>query len=156
MTRYNQIMTQLTATKLGGDDLPGRERARYVGLFVVAALWNFAGALPGFLDSAGMFAREFGRPLDDPVMVIVYRGAWGTALLYGFGFLLVAHNPMRHTGIVLMGGLGKAVFALHLLYMHQQGWTSDFALVVVAGDAIFVALFVAYFLSLRRHGHPLI
>lgn len=121
----------------------------------MAAIWNFAGALPGFLDSDGMFAREFGRQLDDPVMEVVYRGAWGTALLYGFGFLIVARNPVRHTGIVLMGGLGKAFFALHLLYMYLQDWTSDFALVVIGGDIVFVAYFVAYFATLRRHGHEL-
>lgn len=131
--------------------LSPRERKRYALLFVIAALWNFAGALPGFFDTAGMFAREFGRELADPVMVIVYRGAWGTALLYGFGFLMVARNPVRHTGIVLMGGLGKAFFALHLLFMYLRGWTSNFALVVIAGDVVFVAMFVAYFLNLRRH-----
>ena len=61
-----------------------------------------------------MFQRKFGRELTDPVMVAVYRGAWGTAFLYGFGFLMVAITPVRHTGIVLMGGTGKALFALNL------------------------------------------
>ena len=134
----------------------GRERTLFTRLFVIAALWNFIGALPGFMDTEGMFAREFGRELSDPVLVIVYRGAWGTALLYGFGFLMVARSPERHTGVVLMGGLGKAIFALHLLSMYLKGWTSDFALVVIGGDAVFVAMFVAYFISLRRHGNTLI
>ncbi len=125
-------------------------------LFLVAAAWNFAGALPGFFDTAGMIAREFGRELVDSVMVAVYRGAWGTALLYGFGFLLVAYNPTQHSGVVLMGGVGKALFALNLLYMFLQGWTSDFAVVVILGDVLFVAAFVAYFLRLRRGGHRVI
>lgn len=121
-------------------------------LFLIAALWNFAGALPGFFDSAGMYAREFGRELLDPVMVAVYRGAWGTALLYGFGFWMVARDPERHSGVVLMGGVGKALFALNLLYMFLQGWTSRFAIVVILGDVVFVALFVLYFSRLRRRG----
>lgn len=136
--------------------LPQRERALLSWLFIIAALWNFAGALPGFFDTAGMFAREFGRPLADPVMVVVYRGAWGTALLYGIGFLVVARNPLRHTGIVLMGGLGKAFFALHLLYMYLQGWTSIFALVVIGGDIVFVSAFIAYFMLVRRQGHTFV
>ena len=142
--------------RVESEHLSDRERTLYARFFVIAALWNFAGALPGFIDSDGMFAREFGRELTDPVMVVVYRGAWGTALLYGFGFLMVARNPVRHTGVVLMGGLGKAFFALHLLYMYLKGWTSDFALVVIAGDVVFVAIFVAYFMSVRRSGHSLI
>lgn len=141
---------------VGVRRLSDRERTLYAKLFVIAALWNFAGALPGLIDSAGMFAREFGRELADPVMVVVYRGAWGTALLYGFGFLMVARNPERHTGVVLMGGLGKAFFALHLLYMYLNGWTSEFALVVIGGDVVFVAMFVAYFMSVRRHGHTFV
>ncbi len=121
-------------------------------LFVISAIWNFAGAIPGLMDAGGMFEREFGRALADPVMIAVYRGAWGTAFLYGFGFLMAAVNPARHTGIVLMGGLGKALFALNLCFMYLQGWTSSFAIVVIAGDVVFVALFVLYFIMLKRRG----
>lgn len=121
-------------------------------LFVISALWNFAGALPGLFDSSAMFSREFGRELTDPVLISVYRGAWGTAFLYGFGFLIAAYNPQRHTGIVMMGGLGKALFALNLLYMYLQGWTSAFAIVVILGDVLFVAAFIYYFFRLMRFG----
>ena len=125
-------------------------------LFIVSALWNFAGAVPGLLDPTGMFAREFGRDLTDPVMVAVYRGAWGTAFLYGFGFLMVAARPLKHTGIVLMGGIGKALFAANLAFMHVQGWTSPFAIVVIVGDIVFIALFLLYFVALKRGGHRII
>ncbi|PQA88000.1 hypothetical protein [Hyphococcus luteus] len=121
-------------------------------LFVISAIWNFAGAIPGLVDAGGMFEREFGRALADPVMTAVYRGAWGTAFLYGFGFLMAAVHPARHTGIVLMGGLGKALFALNLCFMYVKGWTSSFAIVVIAGDIVFVALFILYFIMLKRRG----
>ena len=133
-----------------------RELGFFRILFLISALWNFAGAFPGVFDSTGMFEREFGHALTDPVMIAVYRGAWATAFLYGLGFLMVAYNPIRHTGVVLMGGLGKALFALNLLVMYLNGWTSDFAVVVIAGDAVFVLLFVFYFQRLRHHGHALI
>lgn len=121
-------------------------------LFVIAALWNFAGAVPGLFFTAQMFEQEFGRPLNDPVMVAVFRGAWGTAFLYGFGFLMAARNPVRHVGIVIIGGIGKALYAVNLLGMYLSGWTSDFALFVVAGDAVFVALFAAYVVHLKKLG----
>ncbi len=136
--------------------LPRRDLIALRLLFLISAIWNFAGALPGLFDSAGMFAKEFGRELTDPVLIAVYRGAWGTAFLYGFGFLMAAYDPVRHTGIVLMGGLGKALFALNLLVMYLNGWTSDFAIVVIGGDVIFVTLFIIYLLRLRKHGHSLI
>lgn len=125
-------------------------------LFLISAAWNFAGAVPGVSDPAGMFVREFGRDLGDPIMIAIYRGAWGTALLYGFGFLLVAKDPARHAGIVLMGGAGKALFAANLLYMYLQGWTSDFALVVIIGDVVFILLFALYFAQLKKRGVALI
>jgi len=125
-------------------------------LFIVSAIWNFAGAIPGLMDAAGMFEREFGRELTDPVMVAVYRGAWGTAFLYGFGFLMAAANPVKHTGIVLMGGTGKALFALNLFFMHLNGWTSPFAIVVIVGDIVFIVLFILYFLQLKRSGHSIL
>ncbi len=125
-------------------------------LFIVSAIWNFAGAVPGLADAAGMFEREFGRELTDPVMVAVYRGAWGTAFLYGFGFLMAAANPVKHTGIVLMGGTGKALFALNLLFMHLNGWASPFAIVVIVGDIVFIALFILYFVQLKRSGHSIL
>jgi hypothetical protein len=129
---------------------------RFRILFAVAAAWNLAGSLPGLVDPAGMFAREFGRALTDPVMVAVYRGAWGTAFLYAFGFLMAARDPVRHAGVVLMGGIGKALFALNLAIMYAAGWTSDFALVVVGGDVVFVAFFLGYLRQLHRSGVPLI
>ena len=95
--------------------LQSKETKAFRALFIVSALWNFAGAIPGLLDPSEMFKQEFGHALNDPIMVAVYRGAWGTAFLYGFGFLLAAKDPVRHTGIVLMGGAGKALFALNLL-----------------------------------------
>ena len=120
-------------------------------LFIISAIWNFAGAIPGLMDPAGMFEREFGRQLADPIMVAVYRGAWGTAFLYGFGFVMVAINPVRHTGIVLMGGTGKALFALNLFFMYLNGWTSSFAVLVIVGDIIFIILFIAYFIAIKRN-----
>jgi hypothetical protein len=139
---------------MSGPALPANENRAFLALFLVAALWNLAGAIPGVIDPAGMFAREFGRPLTDPVQVAIYRGAWGTALLYGLGFLAVARRPARHAGVVAMGGLGKALFAINLAVMHAQGWTSDFAILVIVGDGLFVVAFIVYFLRLRRHGIP--
>lgn len=136
--------------------LPARDLRFFRACFLIAAIWNFAGGLPGVIDPAGMFAREFGVVLTDPVQVAVYRGAWGTALLYGLGFLLVARNPARHAGVVAMGGLGKALFALNLGHLYLNGWTSAFAVVVIVGDILFVAAFAAYFVRLRRWGIALL
>ncbi|MBW8639994.1 hypothetical protein K1W69_22555 [Hoeflea sp. WL0058] len=146
-----------TEQKAGpSQEQPGGAMLLFRILFVIAAIWNFAGAIPGLFNTTGMFEREFGYALADPVMVAVYRGAWGTAFLYGFGFLLAAVNPARHTGVVLMGGAGKALFALNLFIMYMSGWTSSFAIVVILGDIVFVSLFIAWFVTLKRQGHSIL
>ena len=70
------------------------------------------------------------------------------------------HGAVRHDAhavdAVASHKPGKAFFALNLLFMYLNGWTSDFAVVVIGGDAVFVALFLLYFVRLRRHGHTLI
>jgi hypothetical protein len=134
---------------------PERLRRYFQAFFMIAAVWNFAGGLPGAMFPALMFEREFGRVLEDPSLVAIYRGAWGTSVLYGIGWLIVAQAPAHHWGIVAMGGLGKMLFALNLAYMYLNGWTSDFALVVIAGDFFFVLGFIAYFFWLRRSASPL-
>lgn len=144
------------ATSTAPRPFAGRELLFLRCFFLIAALWNLTGSLPGLFDSAGMFAREFGRDMTDPVMTAVCRGAWATSFLCGCGFLMVAWNPDQHTGVVVMGGIGKALFAINLAHMYQNGWTSGFALVVVGGDFIFVALFLVWFARLRQPGHSLV
>jgi hypothetical protein len=125
-------------------------------VFVMAALWNLAGGIPGYFDSANMFHRLFDRELTDPLMMAIYKGSWGTTFLYFFGYLLVAYNPARHTGIVILGVLGKVFFAAGLLKAYLAGMTTSFALVVISGDFIFTALFIAYLFSMSRRREGLI
>ena len=128
----------------------GKELAFFRIVFVIAALWNLAGGLPGYFDTANMFHRLFDRELTDPLITAIYKGSWGTTFLYFFGYLLVAYNPLRHTGIVILGTIGKVFFAAGLLQAYLSGMATSFALVVITGDFIFTALFIAYFIIMAR------
>lgn len=125
-------------------------------LFVAAALWNFAGAIPGYWDTAGAFTRLFGGVLADPTMLAIYKSGWAAALVFGIGYLIVAFRPARHTGIVLIGILGKLLFAADYLAMHQAGLTTPMALTIVAGDLVFTALFVLFLVTVKRRGLPIL
>jgi hypothetical protein len=125
-------------------------------VFVIAALWNLAGGVPGYFDSANMFHRLFDRELTDPLMMAIYKGSWGTTFLYFFGYLLVAYNPLRHTGIVILGTIGKVFFAAGLLKAYLSGMATSFALVVIVGDFIFTAVFIAYLIIMARRREGLL
>ncbi|MBK8236678.1 MAG: hypothetical protein IPK74_14095 [Deltaproteobacteria bacterium] len=93
----------------------------------------------------------FDRALSDPLLTSIYRGAWGTTFLYFVGYLIVARDPERHTGIVLLGTIGKVFFAINLLSLYAHGLATDLVFVVVVGDSVFSALFVRYLFSMHAH-----
>ncbi|MEQ8350521.1 MAG: hypothetical protein RH862_03500 [Leptospiraceae bacterium] len=116
----------------------------FKALFVVGALWNLLGAVFGYFDTAATYQSFFGRVLEDPLQYAVYRGSWGTTLLYFWGYLLVAYNPQKHTGIVALGTLGKIFFSWKLLSLYSAGLAKPIVLLVVTGDALFAVLFIYY------------
>lgn len=125
-------------------------------LFVVAALWNLVGVVFGYFNTATTFQQFFGRELTDPLVFQIYQGAWGTTFVYFFGYLLVAHDPLRHPGIVIVGGIGKFGYAIKLVQLFLAGLAGPVVLVVIAGDLFFVLTFVGYFLALRGARQPIL
>ena len=127
-----------------------KETNLFRALFVVAALWNLLGAVFGYFNTAFTFRAFFGRDLTDPLFHAVYQGAWGTTLTYFVGYSIVAYNPVRHPGIVLIGGIGKVGYAIKLLQLHLAGIAGSAALIVIIGDFVFSFLFILYFFRLMR------
>ncbi len=123
----------------------------FTTLFLLASLWNLAGAIFGFFNTAFTFEFMFNRELTDPLMYAIYKGAWGTTLTYFIGYLLVAHKPEKHYGIVVTGGIGKLGFIATLLELYFAGIAGPIIFIVVIGDALFLVLFINYLLqTLRR------
>jgi hypothetical protein len=120
----------------------------FTGLFAVAALWNLIGAGFGYFNTAYTFQGIFGRALNDPLFYEIYKGAWGTTFLFFIGYLLVAYNPVKHSGVALIGGIGKITFAIAELQLYLNGLANSLILIIVIGDFIFCALFIYFFAML--------
>ena len=125
-------------------------------MFVAAAIWNLCGGVLGYFNTGDTFMRLFGRSAVDPVLLSVFQGAAGTTFTYFFGYLIVAFNPLRHTGIAIVGGIGKVGFAIQMLKFYTAGLANAHALIVVVGDLIFCTLFLCYFYRLFKTGNRLI
>ncbi|MFN3848090.1 MAG: hypothetical protein ACK4NY_01620 [Spirosomataceae bacterium] len=125
-----------------------REFPFFTNLFVVAALWNLIGAGFGFFNTEYTFQGLFERKLNDPLFYEVYKGAWGTTLMFFMGYLLVAYNPVRHSGIAIIGFVGKLSFAIAELQLYTSGLANSKILIIVIGDFIFCAFFIYYFIEL--------
>ncbi len=118
--------------------------------FIIAALWNLTGGILGYFNTAYTFSLLFDRELADPLLHSVYQGACGTTLLYFIGYSIVAFNPKRHTGVVIVGGIGKVGFAIQMLQFYLAGIANSNVFVVVIGDFVFTLLFLYYFFRLFK------
>jgi hypothetical protein len=119
-------------------------------VFIVSAIWNLIGAVFGYFNTAYTFQLFFNKELIDPLIFAIYKGAWGTTFIYFFGYLIVAHNPLKHSGIVIVGGVGKIGFAIGLLQLYLAGIASSVVFIVIIGDFIFMLLFIQYFYQLYK------
>jgi hypothetical protein len=117
----------------------------FTNLFILAAVWNLIGAGFGYFNTEYTFQGLFGRELNDPLFYEVYKGAWGTTLMFFIGYLLVAYDPIKHIGVALIGGIGKLSFAIAELQLYLSGLADAKILIIIAGDFIFCAFFVYYF-----------
>jgi hypothetical protein len=125
-------------------------------IFIAAAIWNLCGGVLGYFNTGYTFELLFDRSADDPILLSVFRGATGTTFTYFLGYLIVALNPLRHTGIVIVGGIGKLGFAIQMLKFYSAGLANAHALVIVVGDMVFCAIFLYYFYRLHKTGNKLI
>lgn len=130
--------------------MQSREFTFFRSLFIISAIWNLIGAIFGYFNTAYTFQGFFDRELNDPLYYAIYQGAWGTTLVYFIGYSIVAYNPLRHTGIVIVGGIGKVGFAITLMKFYLSGIAGPIVFVVIIGDFIFVLLFLYYFLRLYK------
>jgi len=122
----------------------------FTKLFILASVWNLAGAIFGFFNTSFTFELIFNKELTDPLLFVVYKGAWGTTLTYFIGYMVVAYNPLKHYGIVITGGIGKLGFIVTLLQLYFAGIAGPEIFVIVIGDGIFLALFLYYLFRIYK------
>ena len=126
----------------------------YKRLFFIGALWNLAGgafiilATPWIFHSAGL------TPPSPPL----YYYAWiALFMTFGFGYYLVFRDLYRNKDIVLLGAIGKFVFAVIFIWSFAvyPGEVPRFFVIPVIGDLVFAVLFVMFLRFARnREGRP--
>ena len=114
---------------------------RYV--LAVTALWTLMGAVPGYLDPAASFQRFSGAPAESPIVLELYRGAWGQTLLFAIGYAVASVDPRRHLLVVVLGAVGKSLYAARILVGFSGNPPNSLALTAALGDLVFVALIAA-------------
>jgi hypothetical protein len=129
-----------------------RDRALRVFRYVLAAtaLWTLLGAVPGYLDPAASFQRFSGAPAESPIVLELYRGAWGQTLLFAIGYAVASFDPRRHLLVVMLGAVGKSLYAARILSGFSGNPPNGLALSAALGDLVFVALIAGSIIATRR------
>jgi len=109
--------------------------------FVIAGLYTAGGVLPGILNPEQGLLDFTNKIIEDWNTLYFFRSLWITVLVFGIGFFIVALNPAKHIGIVIMGLLGKLFFASNVLFQYSNEKVSQMAMTAATIDLIFVLLF---------------
>jgi hypothetical protein len=75
-------------------------------------------------------------------------------VLIGFGYQLVSRDVSKNRGIVLLGILAKLFDVFNLTTLFMWGIARPIVLIPAFIDAVFVALFVAFWFSSARTLKP--
>jgi len=110
-------------------------------IFLIAGLYTAGGVLPGIFNPEQGLLDFTNQVTEDWNTVYFFRSLWITVLVFGFGFFIVALNPAKHIGIVIMGLLGKLLFASNVLIQYSSEKVSQVAMTAAVIDLIFVLLF---------------
>lgn len=125
-------------------DSPSRRtllQARW--LFGTAAIYNISGAL------SFLFLRPWIEPLLhlDPVQgtnVPTLYLACGFIILFGYAYILLANDPIRYRPYIPLAILGKLMAIVSFIIPWIGGQISWMLMTSIAGDPIYVILFLLF------------
>lgn len=124
---------------------------RFSGLFYAAAAWNFSAAAVALAAPEFHAQAFFGSSdsLSAPGARINHQVVWISIAFFGVGYLMVAREPRKNHGLVLIAAMGKASVGILWIHGYLAHAASALLLVGAVGDLIFAGLF-AYFLIRAR------
>ena len=110
-------------------------------IFLIAGLITAGGVLPSIINPQKGVLDFTGQVIDDYYTLFFFQSGWLAVFVYGIGYLIVATKPSQHIGIVMIGLLGKLIFAINIFSRFSSGKFADMALMAASFDMIFVVLF---------------
>lgn len=110
-------------------------------IFLLAGLYTAGGVASGIMNPATGLTDFTGHSVEGPYSLFFFQSLWLTIFVFGIGYVLVATQPERYPGIIILGALGKLLFASQVVYRHSTGFLSNLALSAALVDLVFVILF---------------
>ncbi len=122
--------------------LPNTLNSRFWKItFLIAGIYTSCVVIPGIVNPEHGLLEFINQTTKDWNTIYFFRSLWITVFVFGIGFFIVATNPAKHIGIVIMGLLGKLLFASNVLIQFSNEKVSQVAMTAALIDLIFVLLF---------------
>jgi hypothetical protein len=107
-------------------------------MFIIAAIWNIAGAIAGWITTANGTSGGMSLTPQDALFIIAF----------GVGFLFIAYNITKNQGIAVLGIIEK-VSTFVLVYGAVPIVIGSAAISAV--DMVFVVLFIEYLVWSKKN-----
>ena len=114
--------------------------------FAVSAAWNLIGAIPALINPRLNLIMFYGFSSDDYYTILLNRGFWASVFIFGIGYIIIAYDPGRSLGIIIMGIIGKIFVAITWFYLFAVDRAEISAVLAGGGDSIFTVFFILYLL----------
>ncbi len=114
--------------------------------FAVAAAWNLLASIPAIILPQLNLEMFYGLVTDDFYTILLNRSFWAAVLIFGIGYLIIAYDPGKSLGIVIMGIIGKILVAVVWFYLFAVDLATALVVFGGTGDSIFTVFFVVYLL----------
>jgi hypothetical protein len=122
-------------------------------MFLIGAIWNLAGGVLILLLTDWVFTSAGLKPPSPPAY---YQGWIALFMTFGLGYYMVYRDMYGNKGIVVLGMVGKflfaVVFAINML--RYPGQIPLLFLIPMIGDLVFVVLFGMFLNFARPHQSP--
>lgn len=112
--------------------------------FAVSGCWNMIGAIPAVISPRLNLKLMYGLSTNDYYNLMLNRSLWIAILIFGVGYFLIALDPRRYFGIIVMGIIGKIAVAVIWFHMFSIGTATFMAAFAATGDSIFTVFFILY------------
>jgi len=122
--------------------------------FLIAALFNIFGSVPGILFPTRQVQFMYGLETSDFYVLNFHNIFFYFVLIFGIGYLYIAHNPGKNIGIVVMGIIGKSIVAVHFYYFYLIDKATILPVFSGTADAIFALYFICYLIKGPRSEAP--
>lgn len=119
-------------------------------VFYIAGGFNIMAALPGILNTKKGAELFFGFPVEDEQAIFLLQMLLPFILLFGIGYIMVGRNISKNHGIIVLGMIGKFIFAGQAVFGFMNQQISQLTFIGGVGDLIWGTIFGVFLYQFYR------